>query len=537
MATSKGPNQAMHRALKKTYELTKVKKTEHETGILTVTSNDFRNLFSTFEDEVWYRILLTLLQHSDPPVVSETCFDGLKAESDKVVVANQGGKASDRLLESVQDYLHRLTWPSFIALGEVCALIRDTADDLNEVTKVLGPRILVREESYTGQASPADLLRFLCDHCDYYFGIGKISNNALGYRDGKLCDADENSDPFAPQKNSLRDFFSIVSPIHSKIVDELFELYDFATLARALYDEYDALPEGWKSPLADDPKTRTWFDNTIPSINEVPEDELIIPHINKPFRPPLQRDVMNLIVDEIVDSEFTYFEQMKTFNDCFVEIVKKEAFRLRGDSKGPKKSLGLSELEIQCIFGERLGRVIGLVEDMAVDLEVLRLVRDPIDRPGGGGRPAVLADIFIRNEKNFQATYGSYNAEMKSTTAMVKKAIESTPVNKNFSPDTVESMKGLNFDEMWEVVSKKYDCLRSKTIDSILIQPVKRLPNYILLFGRLKKEAGKAGMKPSDPILQKLDKVTSICRRVTGKVDQIIVSSSKRDQILGRNQG
>eukprot|EP00511_Aplanochytrium_stocchinoi_P007919 CAMPEP_0204846992 /NCGR_PEP_ID=MMETSP1347-20130617/2412_1 /ASSEMBLY_ACC=CAM_ASM_000690 /TAXON_ID=215587 /ORGANISM="Aplanochytrium stocchinoi, Strain GSBS06" /LENGTH=547 /DNA_ID=CAMNT_0051987787 /DNA_START=280 /DNA_END=1924 /DNA_ORIENTATION=- len=525
-----GGSQAMHKALKQTYALTKMNKTNHETGIVNVSSNDLRTLFYNYDDEVWYRTLLTLFMNSEPPIVTEACFQGLAEESDKIVVANQskGKKPDERLLESVQNYLHRLTWLSFIALGEVCAMIRDTAVDFNAVTAALGPALLLGNTGYKGSASPKDILGFLCSNCEYYFGIGKLKEDSLGMRDMFVKIEDE-KDPFAPQKNSLRNFYKRVNPAHARIVDELFELYDFSTLGKALFDEYDALPEGWKSLLADDPKTRTWYDNTIPDINSLSYTEIPDVHINKSFKASRNRDTILCIVDEIVDSEFAFHNIMHTFNEKYVKAVTREALRLQGSEKGSKASLGLSEQEVDRIFGKRLSDVIALVENMIIELEVLRLVRDPIDRPGG--RPGVLAEIFLRNQSKFQSIYGPYNAEMKSTTAVVKRAIEETPASKNFSKNATV-LTGMTFDEMWDIVSDREDVLKSKTIDSILIQPVKRFPNYIMLFKRLQGKVLKAS-DPSDPVHEKLKRVVELCQKITGKIDQIIQSEGKVRNLLG----
>lgn len=193
----------MHIALKQLYAA--IGNTNRETGIVAVSGKDFKTILENFGEDVWRKALLILFLDANPAIVSPSCFEGLSEVSDKITVCIQKkkGKADETLMQTVDDFLGRLTWSGFICLGEICALIRDTSINMETATEVnflpfslncgteeitnvfmkaLGPVILSCNGRNAGGGDSKSLLQYLAVECEYFFGVGVIKENVLGVR-------------------------------------------------------------------------------------------------------------------------------------------------------------------------------------------------------------------------------------------------------------------------------------------------------------------------------------------------------------------
>mmetsp|Transcript_6842 Transcript_6842/g.8269 ORF Transcript_6842/g.8269 Transcript_6842/m.8269 type:complete len:590 (-) Transcript_6842:715-2484(-) len=450
-----------------------------------------RSVFSRFSVDVWISSIMHVFEFSKTPVISQ--------EVKRILITTQvtTPETLDTLKRDLNKALGEL---SQVILGDFCELIMQACPNKKQIADVVGPILLLGKTDIDRktliQASSA--FRTVVENCYTIFEIQESSINVS--RGLSLSDNSFHGEQY------LLQFFEIRDKKYLPIVDELFQYHKFTNIARGIFFKYKMLPEGWRSELVrlkESGENMDWFESE--KVYFLSEETLRFPRASKePFYYSLKEEdiqVIDRVVDEIIESEKEYFNYLHAFITTYVDEVIAISDGELGEEAA--KNLGLTSDQINMIFGKRLRAIVTTIEKILVKLEVLVLVRDPIDEKEHNiGRAGILAEIMAAVSKELGSAYMPYNKHYAHAAAMLTKAVTHTAI---IQPSARKVSKGklgfandsykrhLTFLELWTEISESTEMLKGLRIDAILIKPVHRFPKYLLFFGRLEKVVRKAG--------------------------------------------
>lgn len=316
-------------------------------------------------------------------------------------------------------------------------------------------------------------------------------------------------DPQLAQKDALELFFVLRDKKYKDIIQDLFRLYSFCDIAKGVFRKYRCLPEGWRQDLeamkAKGDAGLEWF---IPQrMTYLTETTDNYPTMDKRLNFPERAEEVDRVVDEFITLEKTYFERLQVFMHAYVA----ELEAISSDKVGPEaaRALGLTKTQVHFIFSQNLKAVYNATEKFLIVLESLSLV-DAIPRVEGG-RWGHLSDIVSMVGKHLVKAYAPYNA----TYQVAKRVLDEKARYRDVGNEAGNAMKHLNFIELWHEIAQSKQELKQASIDSILILPIKRFPNYLLLLDRIRKFLTKNNV----PGVQKVERAIGDLNKFTNMID------------------
>lgn len=328
--------------------------------------------------------------------------------------------------------------------------------------------------------------------------------------------------PGSPLVKDLMLFFELRDKNYLPIVEELFRLYEFADIAKGIHRKYRLLPVGWKVELTrlrqkKDPKLN-WLN--LSEVEWLTETTDSYPSTNKYSEfGGSDEDEPEQVVAEFITNERAYFEKLQAFMTAYVSEV--EAIAENKIGPYAQQALGLDRQQVKYIFGGTLLDVYKAVEKFMVLLETLTMV--PAKPIIPGGRPAHLADIISQSGPTLVKSYAPYNAAYQAA----KKVLEAQTAKLNsLQPAQVNegALRHLNFNELWTEISQSRAPIKNLGIDSVMILPIRRFPNYKLFFVRIQKSLDK-----NSPAYAKVMKALDDVEKFTRLIDNAVKDTSMNE--------
>lgn len=256
-----------------------------------LTNIQLRYICSCHDASTWTSAVRLIIAESDPRIVPNEVGAALTAAYTKVASAD-----TEQFCFTIGAILDQLPRSQYDALGEFCSLLRDTSEDLPQVSSLVGPMILNPRTgvvpAVTTQAAVNLMLRLVTEAESVFGRPGSfITKDAFGIRKPapmltrKISaqpptaasassatagasatashqapsasatngnEADPNSDSAARQARrmqQLRAFYLWRDPNRAEKVPLLFANHSFEDIAKAVMKKYGMLPPGWKSDL------------------------------------------------------------------------------------------------------------------------------------------------------------------------------------------------------------------------------------------------------------------------------------------------
>mmetsp|Transcript_20508 Transcript_20508/g.33874 ORF Transcript_20508/g.33874 Transcript_20508/m.33874 type:complete len:625 (+) Transcript_20508:2977-4851(+) len=277
-------------------------------------------------------------------------------------------------------------------------------------------------------------------------------------------------------------FYNWRDPPKADRVHLLFQCHDFVHIAKAIHEKYlGAMPPSWKSELAD------------MAAQGIPDLEWITGHKKKGNRlskriskPKVTRSALDRIVDEIIDTEHTYYDSLD-FLVRFSENVRSIALGRNGNTA--KGSLGLSLGDVDKIFGFRLVDIVNRSKMFLQSLEVIDLVRTAPKHEGGRTAFAANAMFHLLDQMNVYRPYICSQKEALDVLSERTKQLSKRRSVRLVPGDNTKKAKSdrQSFLDLWRNSVQSNSVLRGQRLPSVLIMPVQRVPRYELLFKQLLK--------------------------------------------------
>jgi len=481
---------------------------------------EIQRVFDSYDNRVWVGAVLHIFEFAETPVITPQ----VKLALLRTVVHNPS--ELDKLKKTLKSNLEAL---AHTALGELCALIMQTCPNKRQIAEILGPYLLLDNTVTDRKARSAasTIFRTIVENCYTLFDIPENSVQVTMSRRHT-----QTRTRFHAQQY-LRLFFELRDRKYLPIVDSLFQYHGFVDIARGIFCKYFMLPEGWRSELISKQKSgvkMNWFKPK--KIFFLNEETVRYPSASKlPFyyKPETEHtSEAEHVVDEIVTSEKSYFDYLRTFVTSYANEVTSIASGSIGDEAAI--ALGLTVTQVDLMFGKRLNKIIETIDKILVKLEVLVLVREPIPSVYNIDRAGVLADIMTEVSTELGEAYKPYNKYYAQSAGMLTTAITHTAIrepkarkgSKQIADHIFDDYKRhLTFLELWQEISNSKPLLKGLRIDAILIKPVHRFPKYLLFFERLEKVVRKEhGVE--HPTYLKVSKAQKALKEVTSKINDDI---------------
>jgi len=511
-----------------------------------LTNVQLRYIFSCHDVGVWCTCVRVILGECDPKIVANEVGVLLTASLNTVNEADEEDVA--KILGSALDQLPR---SNFVALGEFCALLRDTAAvQQQQLACLVGPMLIAPRQGYVTPAvtsAAAAVMDYLIEEAEAVFGRPSCFNrkDAMGVRKPiavrrpmansnagasprvggggggsdlgigpppGLGNSQERSTQDSAQArdmkrmDQLRAFFQFRANDRVKDMSEcvtlLFQNHDFEDIAHGVFDRYNMLPPGWQMDLVacrEAGSTKLdWFKESQVGmqhtknakgrpISFVPVDR----GTAKPAADKLSK--IDLVVNEIIDTEETYRDNLEELYQSFIVPVREIA----AGKKGPEaaEELGLMSQDVEKIFGWRISEITKISATLQKKLEVVSLVRSPPKSPLG--RQGFVAQAFIEIASDLHVYAPYVSAHNTSLQTLEKALAKINAANQKKGGIGAALLRGgrekevISFVKLWEVVSQASNRLKGQTIQSLLILPIQRVPRYKLLLDELIKGTPK----------------------------------------------
>lgn len=313
-------------------------------------------------------------------------------------------------------------------------------------------------------------------------------------------------------EGALKLFFELRDRKYIKIVEDLFNMYYIQDIAHGIHIKYGVLPAGWKDHLTllkqgHDSKL-SWLN--LSKILWYSESTESYPSVYlRPIDDALFTQKYEKIVDEFISNERKYFKKLHAFVKYYVCEVQ----AIAENKIGPKarKSLGMNKEQVEHCFGILLP-VYRAVDSLLISLEALTLV--PCQTKVPCARVEHLARVLMTEGEKAVNAYAPYNARYQMAKRLIEVKADSVSESQLGEGDI---MKHLNFFELWQEIAQSRAELKSMALDSILIMPIRRFPNYKVFVARLQKD-----IPDGHPILGALGKCFEKVDGYTRKIDDTV---------------
>jgi hypothetical protein len=570
-----------------------------------LTNVQLRYILSCHDVSYWATGIRVVLGESDPRTVPAEIGSVLMSTLTQLHDADD----TDEIAKVMGATLDQLPRSNFVALGEFCALLRDTGgqDNISQLACLVGPMLLaprIGTITTTMTSAATAVMEFLIEECESVFGriccypgkkpaMGvrkappqmqrRASRQVLGGGGGNgstlglpgtpnpaspravqspggggIGDRKPSNVGLAPppglgggvgngappgnspqrqptdseialaktnkRKDQLRAFFQFRANDRvkdmSECVDQLFDNHDFEDIAKGLWERYNMLPPGWQFDLTElrsaGSNKLDWFVPTEVGMQKGKNAQgrpISFVPASKPSAQPEKLGKIDLIINEIIDTEQTYRENLEELLQSYIVQVREIATGRKGPEAA--QELGLTASEVEKIFGWRIGEITKVSATFQKKLEVVSLVRGPTRNPIGRQGFVAQAFIDIAEDLHVYAPYVSAHKTSLQTLEKALAAIQSKDVKKGGVGALGAALLGggnnkkeaTTFVKLWEVVSNASPRLKGQAIQSLLIMPIQRVPRYKLLLNELIKGTDKE--HAAYPLLQEaLDQVS-----------------------------
>lgn len=499
-------------------------------GASNISDEQINDLFQGKGVEVWARCAHTMFMNCEPRLVPESCFEELVS----------AGSSTSKVGAVVQ----KMPETSKQALGELCAMINDSSLDAECTAMSIAGSILLPPGVGGKKDAAKKLMTFLVLNNADVFGASKRgrAGSALaptGDNGGSQVNKKERR-----QRDALVEFYEWRDPLCVKVVDRLFDNYEFVKIAQGLQQRYGALPAEFVLDLEEmltDPKQAIeldWFKSNK-AVAKKGKRFSLLPRINS--RPSSRRSykpqATDRIIDELIETEVKYQGVMGDLRKDYVEKILAIAEGKSGEAA--RKELGISPREIEEIFGARVTNVLDLSNVLLAELSVVSVVSSP--PRSTAGRAGLVAEIFAEQAPSFKvyAPYiSSHMGAVRQLKGCLAKLEQAEKLSMGKSAGKLLSSQAAkkerqSFDKLWNELSRNSPNLKGHTLASILINPVQRVPRYKLFLETLDKEVAKADAKnPAVPLVKSsLESIKEIATQINKAVKQ----HSKLEQLFGED--
>lgn len=559
--------------------------------------HQIRELGNSASPQVWAAAIRRVVLDSDPHLIPGE----LGSELVKVcAAAEQNEHQRAHRTKSVLDGLSRT---QYMALGELCALFRDTSD--GEIATVVGTRLVNRHANTEESATQAQaVMQLLIANCESLFGRcavsvsgdGKSLGNVVGGRLGAGSFSQTKSylpkvSPIdaltSSRKHALKAFFQWNDEQYVGAVDLLFEHHSYRDIAWGVWDRYENLPGGWRGELEELKDSGDADYAWVPSSSQGNKPLFLASQkddeSNKSSRwlsrrasnwnaPPTTPgfSTLNLVINEILDSEIVYYTMLKELQDKYVSALRRIA------SGGGEAALALkiSLADIESVFGWRLAQVIETSKTLMGRLAVVHLVRQEIsDFPGG--RSMIVANAFATIAPDLSSSYAPFISGHRHGMSVLGKASqnlrdgsgggggpgsllkarglfgsmrfskgkggnagggESTNILQEAllaarSSSGQASVSGVHFMTLWEEIRETSKKLSGQSLQSVMITPIQRIPRYKMLLAELQKK-----LTQNHPALVTLNAALEQISTVAQQVNQALRQHEKLENLIGKEE-
>mmetsp|Transcript_7683 Transcript_7683/g.10026 ORF Transcript_7683/g.10026 Transcript_7683/m.10026 type:complete len:564 (+) Transcript_7683:204-1895(+) len=477
-----------------------------------MSTNSVKSIFYSFDPNIVAECVVLVLKEAEPPL--------LDSLSKKVLI----DAAIEKGTESTKNFrkpLRKLNPTSFYVLGELASFIHaGPSKGVGKLCTVLSRIILLDPAEPKYHPIAASLLEALSRNSSALFGVPRRQKlehiKPFGYRQQALTHFHQAA--ALRRTQHLKMFYRIRDSMYVPAAEQLFKYHGFVDIAEGIYKKYSMLPEEWKHELISLKRANVelpWFNpDKIKFLNESTTSfPTIAEHQGSNFVDS-KRPKEDMVIDELVDSEMSYYITLRTFLTSYVYEIRNIAEgRLGVDAQS---NLGLSKKDVNYIFGERLEDIVSLLKKMVVKMEVLMLVREPTVDPIG--RAGILANILLEMYPEMKAVYGPYMSSYSKVRVTIEQA---EAAQEKASKGKSNSIYGKNasFMGLWQEVSSAKAVLKSSQngLQSLLITPVARLPRYNLFLSRVAKQLGEG-----HPAHKLLMQAVEVLKSVTSSVDEDI---------------
>eukprot|EP00924_Labyrinthula_sp_SR-Ha-C_P007604 augustus_masked-scaffold_42-processed-gene-1.4-mRNA-1 protein AED:1.00 eAED:1.00 QI:0/-1/0/0/-1/1/1/0/625 len=551
---------------------------------LAASTNEIRKIFSQFSDGLWYTILATLITSAAAPIMTSSCYEGLlEYYTDlKETFDERRGALDPDLVDELRYSLERLPFECYFALGEVCALVRDTStsigtncgsmalnillpeelqpSDLNSrnlthsrpAERTRGERIL--KDAKKQQNEAVTIFRFLCVWAEILFfknpvkkgrnmrktsKLRSLSPQSLkrvpscGYR--KMLFKDEGPlNPLQGKIDALTEFLQKIDhqfevPFCDEIAQNMLELFGFHQVCEALLRKYEKIPAGWTRELSiymnEHKLSIPWFSQTI-SLYELQSGP-------RAFSPtPKATSNIPWNVKRVQSQKMKLQEKC---NQVINELITGETAYFtqlyeftEHFVKGIRKSEVYSSELKDAVFGERFIAIVDAIRHVNLMLEILRIIPDEPEPIGSSSRikmktrAGVLAVLLRRGLESAKAGYESY---LGGHVAALKFISSWKNTNE----------KSNDYNGYYEMVKGRGQELPKMSVEALMQGPVRRIPNYVLLLTRIQKylEQNRETLNCDGDVTQ-LGKAISYAKDYGAALDVEVKKKGKLIKLLGK---
>ncbi|KAH9254225.1 hypothetical protein BASA81_007826 [Batrachochytrium salamandrivorans] len=552
-----------------------------------LTNVQLRYIFFCHDKLIWASCVRKILLESEPRMISNEIGNALTSKLSEVHNAADGDEAS-KIVGAVLDQLPRSV---FLAFGDLCAFLRDTCTNSGEMAFMMGPMLLcprIAGGSQAAQAAAA-IMDMLIDEAETVFGrvagFGKkdamgvrkpppASRNATAAAAAKILEApNASSPPLAPprgfsvsepldltpaasshkqeqemkqskdqkRRDQLRAFFEFQNSRvkFAEIVDDLFDNHDFEDIAKGVYEKFHILPAGWQHDLVERRNQGStklgWFDEQ--KINQQkarhqagrPLSLVVPPSPNLGKSPPTGNKV-DLIINEIIDTEETFRDNMDELHQQYILPVREIALGKKG--KDAAEELCLTSTDVERIFGWRIAEIVKVSTALQKKLEVVNLCRGEVRSPLGRRGKVAEAFVAIAGDLHVYAPYVSAHRTSLQTLEKALNLVNSKtekPSNGLFG-NKKQQDTGVTFVKMWDTVSQSSTRLKGQSIQSLLIMPIQRVPRYKLLLGECVKST-----EPDHPAYALLTEALELINQQAKQINEALRQHEKLEKFFGQD--
>lgn len=555
-----------------------------------VTIRQLNELFDSYGSQVWGAAVRKIVVDSDDPVL-------VPGDVGLVLI-----KCVDDF-EAVKQALEELTRTQYMALGSLCASLRDFPAR-PDVVALVGLRIIARHTAI--EFTPEEATRAtqnLFENAAELFGrVGIVASNPNVRRPlisrstgdsnhdssrittTALPPVDGTVDPLLmSRKHAMKAFFQWQNESLVDTVDELFENHAFADIARGVWIRYDVLPGGWRGELEELRETGqveyAWVPKNGTPLVLVKETTAVVltgaavsstaaanalspkskkttftmtKNIRRPDAFLSEKDFanVNLVINEILDSEMHYVGCLKELQDLYVAQLRDIASGKRGPEA--QALLGISLTEIESVFGWRLSQVVEVSQFLLHQLEIVNLVRSEMKKVYGG-RAGQVASAFAEVAPRLSISYAPFVSGHRTGLKVLTKAEETfasakigllSTLSQRFSgrgtvvaqatfsdPSSSAAAAAGSFLKLWETAREGSKRLRGQTLQSLLIMPIQRVPRYKLLLTELDKK-----LAYEHPAKKNLNLTLAQVANVADQINQALRQHEKIEALVGHDK-
>ncbi|KAH9260193.1 hypothetical protein BASA81_001362 [Batrachochytrium salamandrivorans] len=501
-----------------------------------LTIHQIRELGNSATPQVWAAAIRRVVLDSDPHLIpGELGSELAKACS----VAEESEDQHAHRAKSVLDGLSRT---QYTALGELCALFRDTSEGTGEIATIVGLRLVNRHANTEESATQAQaVMQLLIANCEALLYVGAV--------------------------------------------DLLFEHHSYRDIAWGVWDRYENLPGGWRGELEELKDSGDADYAWVPSSSQGNKPLFLASQkddeSNKSSRwlsrrtsnwnaPPTTPgfSTLNLVINEILDSEIVYYTMLKELQDNYVSVLRRIA------SGGGEAALALkiSLADIESVFGWRLAQVIETSKTLMGHLAVVHLVRQEISG-FPGGRSMMVANAFATIAPDLSSSYAPFISGHRHGMSVLGKASQNLRDGSSGGPGSLlksrglfgsmrfskskgggaggeatnilqeallaarsasssgQTSNGVHFMTLWEEIRETSKKLSGQSLQSVMITPIQRIPRYKMLLAELQKK-----LTQNHPALATLNIALEQISTVAQQVNQALRQHEKLENLIGKEE-